>query len=332
MPLQIVRSGVLDNIQDNGRYGYSEFGINPSGAMDRFAARLANSLVGNPADKAVIEMHFPGPHAVFTEDALISITGADFSITINDEPLPRWHPVLVKKASVLQCHSLKKGARAYLAVHGGFFMDKWLDSFSTHLKGNAGGWKGRKLEKGDEIPFGYHEVDFRKLMQPGRNFRTLPWSPDTHTVYFPENEISFVPGREWALLDERSLNVMAEETFTISKQSDRMGYQLNSSPLSLNKSLELITTPVGFGTMQLLPGGQLIILMADHQTTGGYPRVGHVISAHLPRLAQLNAGDNIHFHQVDQLRAETELINQLKEMDNLHALCNSHLNNLLCAK
>src|SRR6476661_8216242 len=111
MPLLIIKPGLSDNIHDNGRYGYSKYGINPGGAMDRFAARLANSLVGNSADKALLEIHFPGPQALFTEDALISITGADFTPTLNEEPLPLWHPILVKKNTLLQFSAQKKGAR-----------------------------------------------------------------------------------------------------------------------------------------------------------------------------------------------------------------------------
>jgi antagonist of KipI len=332
MGLLIVKPGVLDLIQDKGRYGFSKFGISPGGVMDIFAGSLANSLAGNGADKPLLEIHFPGPSLIFTEDTLMSSTGADFSATINEEPFPAWHPVVVRKNSLLQFHALKKGARAYLAVHGGFYVDKWLDSFSTNLKAAAGGWKGRKLEKGDELPLGFHDLSFNKLLPSEKDFRVLPWSPDYLNIYDPAHEIWFTEGREWPMLTEASKEMLSSESFVITNQSDRMGYQLNANSISLSRQAELISTPVNFGTIQLLPGGQLIILMADHQTTGGYPKVGHVISAHLPRLAQLKAGEEIRFKKVDLPAAEAALIHMQKELKNLHALCIDHFNQLICAR
>jgi antagonist of KipI len=332
MPLQIIKPGLRDVIQDHGRFGYSEFGINPGGVMDRFAARLANSLVGNSVEKPVLEIHFPGPQLLFTEDALISITGADFSATINDEPFPLWHPVIVRKNTLLQFKARRSGARAYLATHAGFYTDKWLASAATNIKALAGGWRGRKLEKGDEIPFGFHTLNFTSFFKTEKNFRVLPWSPDVQDVYTPETTIFFLAGKEWDCLQADSQRQLEAVPYNISAHSDSMGYQLSGVALSLQQRLQCITSPVSFGTMQLLPGGQLIILMADHQTTGGYPRIGHVISAHLPKLAQLSAGESIHFTQVDLLTAEALFLYQLKELDNLHALCMEHLNDLLCAR
>ena len=332
MPLQIIKPGLLDVIQDHGRFGFSKYGINPGGVMDRFAAKMANTLVGNSAEKAVLEVHFPGPQALLTEDALISITGADFAVTINDDEIPLWHPVIVRKNTVLQFHTLKKGARAYLAVHAGFYVEKWLESFSTNIKAAAGGWKGRKLEKGDELPFGFHEVNFAAHLKTDKPFRVLPWSPDIQDVYYPEREVSFIAGKEWNLLQEASSIALEEQPFNITSHSDRMGYRLSGSPLLLKEPVECISDPVSFGTMQLLPDGQLIVLMADHQTTGGYPKIGHVISADLPKLAQLSAGDAIRFKQVDLHTAASLYLHQQKESENLHALCMDHLKNLLCGK
>ena len=332
MGLLILKPGVLDLIQDKGRYGFSKFGINPGGMMDVFAGSLANSLAGNSPDKPLLEIHFPGPSIIFTEDTLMSITGADFTATINEEPLPSWHPVMVRKNSLLQFHGLRKGARAYLAVHGGFYTDKWLGSFSTNLKAGAGGWKGRKLEKGDELPFGFHELVVSRFLSAEKDFRVLPWSPDYLDIYHPAEEIWFTEGREWPMLTEASMQKLSADNFLVTNQSDRMGYQLNGGPITLTRQAELITTPVNFGTIQLLPGGQLIILMADHQTTGGYPKVGHVISAHLPRLAQLKAGEQIRFKKVETAAAEAALIHMQKELKNLHALCIDHFNQLIWAR
>jgi antagonist of KipI len=332
MPLLIIKPGLLDIVQDHGRFGFSKYGINPGGVMDRFAARLANSLVGNSPEKPVLEIHFPGPQALLTEDALISVTGADFSATINDEEMPLWHPVIVQRNTLLQFHTHKKGARAYLAVHAGFYAEKWLESFSTNIKAAAGGWKGRKLEKGDELPFGFHELNFAAHLKNEKNFRVLPWSPDVRDVYHPERALSFIAGKEWKSLEDDSARKLEEESFQITANSDRMGYRLSGPRLSLKEPVECITSPVSFGTMQLLPDGQIIILMADHQTTGGYPKIGHIVSADLPKLAQLSAGDAVTFKQVELATAESLYIHQQKESENLHGLCMDHLNNLLCGK
>jgi antagonist of KipI len=331
MGLRVIKPGILDLIQDKGRYGFSEWGINPGGVMDIFAATLANSLAGNNGDKPVLEMHFPGPCLLFTEDALISVTGADFSVTLDEEPMPLWHPVLVRKNSLLQCHGLKNGARAYLAVHGGFYIERWLESCSTNLKAMAGGWNGRKLEKGDELPFGFHNLHFKKFIPGQKNFRVLPWSPDYYDIYTPPNEITFTAGYEYQRLDEESMVLVEEKNFIITNQSDRMGYQLAAKKLSLSTAIELVSSPVSFGTMQLLPHGQLIVLMADHQTTGGYPKIGHVCSADLPKLAQLKAGEEIRFKKIDHPVAEAAVVHMHKELKNLHALCLDHFNQLICA-
>src|SRR5688500_17372621 len=134
MSIVIIKPGILDTIQDLGRKGQGSFGINPGGAMDRFAAQLANVLTGNPINEAVIEIHYPGPQILFEEDAMIAITGADFTAGLNDEALPSCMPVLIRKNTILQFPVSRKGARAYLAVHGGFRIDKWLNSYSTNLK------------------------------------------------------------------------------------------------------------------------------------------------------------------------------------------------------
>ncbi|HEY4338125.1 MAG TPA: KipI antagonist, partial [Puia sp.] len=137
MAFSIIKPGLLDTIQDLGRHGFGNIGVNPGGAMDIYAAQVANLLVGNDQHEAVIEIHFPGPQILFEQNTLISITGADFSPTINDEKIPRWQPVVVRKNTVLHFPSLVQGGRCYLSVHGGYCLKKWLNSYSTNLKAVA---------------------------------------------------------------------------------------------------------------------------------------------------------------------------------------------------
>jgi len=153
MSLQIIKAGMLDSIQDGGRYGFQHLGINPSGAMDRYAMQVTNMLVGNDPGEAVIEMHFPASVFLFTQPALIALGGADFSASINGEPVPPLHPIIISKNDLLHFHKPLKGARAYLAIAGGLVIDKWLDSHSTNLKAAAGGYQGKALPKEDYIKF-----------------------------------------------------------------------------------------------------------------------------------------------------------------------------------
>ena len=153
MSIKIIKAGILDTIQDLGRHGYQHLGINPGGAMDKYAMQVTNSLVGNQPGEAVIELHFPASVFLFTQPALIALGGAEFSASINGEPVPNLHAIIVCKNDVLQFHRPLYGERAYLAMSGGLVIDQWMNSYSTHLKANAGGFHGRSLQKDDEILF-----------------------------------------------------------------------------------------------------------------------------------------------------------------------------------
>jgi len=330
MSLSIIKPGLLDTLQDLGRNGYGSWGINPGGVMDRYAAKVANLLVGNCECEAVMEVHFPGPQILFEQNTLIAITGANFSATVNDEEIPRWQPVVVRRNTVLQFSSLVEGARCYLSVHGGFCAEKWLNSYSTNLKAGVGGWHGQPLRKGDELPFKENTIYFAGLLKEENNFEALPWRVNTEKVYRWPHEIGFLPGHEWERLSTAAKESFTQNNFLIHPSSDRMGYQLKGVPLVMEQPVEMVSSAVSFGTVQLLPNGQMIVLMADHQTTGGYPRIAHVISAHLPKLAQLRPCDTIQFKPVDTVAAEDMLVAQQKELHILQRACMDHLNELVC--
>lgn len=330
MSLTIIKPGLLDTLQDLGRTGYSRLGINAGGVMDRYAAQLANMLVGNDPMEAVMEIHFPGAQFLFEQNTLISVTGADFTAMLNDEHIPLWHPIVVRKNTVLHFPKLQHGSRCYLAVHGGYCVNKWLNSYSTHLKAGAGGFHGRKLEKGDEIHFKESSIYFAGLLKPGKEYEVLKWKADTGSTYLHPHEIYIIKGNEWDQLTDQSQQDMLEDNFIIHPFSDRMGYQLKGADLLRENPTELVSSGVSFGTIQLLPDGQLIVLMADHQTTGGYPRIGHVISAHLPKLAQLRPSECIHFEVKDIATAENLLIAQQQELNILQRACLERLNHVVC--
>lgn len=330
MSFTVIKPGLLDTLQDTGRFGYGSVGINNGGAMDTYAARVANMLVGNSHREAVIEAHFPGPQILFEQNALICITGADFQPMLNDEVVPLWRPIVVRRNTILHFHRLLQGARCYIAVHGGLSVEEWLNSYSTNLKAGAGGYQGRRLEKDDELAFKENSVYFAGLLKEGRDYQVLRWRVDPTKTYKHAHELFITEGGEYAQLTETSKLDLLQNNFTIHPCSDRMGYHLRGVPLERNDKTEMLSSAVSFGTLQLLPDGQLIVLMADHQTTGGYPRVGHVITAHLPKLAQLRPSDAIQFKKVDQATAEELLFSQQRELAIIQHSCHDHLNELVC--
>jgi antagonist of KipI len=280
--------------------------------MDRYAASLANILVGNPMNDAVVEMHFPTSHIHFEIKTIIAITGANFYTTNNDLPIPNDRPIWVAENTVLHFQQPVSGARCYLAVWGGFKLSNWLDSNSTHLKAGAGGFNGRKLMHDDSLLFN-HSCPYMPE-DAGKHFDVLPFLMKPVDEPQADAPILTLPGNEWEWLTAESKKLLLSETFTISLHSDRMGYRLSGPGLQLSKHEELISSPVTFGTIQLLPDGNLIVLMADHQTTGGYPRIGHVISAHHSRLAQKKPGDQIRFQFTDIRSAESLLLEQQQHL------------------
>lgn len=302
---------MLTTLQDSGRTGYRSLGIGTGGAMDSFAASVSNFLVGNNDTAAVMEINYPAPEILFLKDALISLTGAGFSASVGDHPMPPWTPFLIKKDSVLKFNKPGSGSKAYLAVNGGWQAENWMGSCSTHLQVQAGGYSGRALQKGDELQFITAELKMDK--QPAWNISQF----ELDKIYRPLNIIRCVKSVEWELIDATSKNNFTRQQFAVSNQNDRMGYRLTGEKLCLEETIELISSPVDAGIIQLLPDGNLIVLMADHQTTGGYPRIASVIKADLPKFSQLIPGEQFNFLLVDMQVAEEESISMnslLKEI------------------
>ena len=325
MSLKIIKAGILDTVQDEGRFHYQQWGINPGGVMDRFSASLANALLGNELNNPVIELHFPASQFLFKQSCIICLAGADFSATINGVAVSNHQPLLLTANSLLSFTALQKGARCYLSIFNNLQLEKWLGSYSTNLKANAGGWKGRKLQKEDELSFSSLSLP-AKIME---DFLTLPWRYKEDEIL--SNEIEVIAGNEWAWLTTKNQTSFLNDHFTISNSSDRMGYRLQGEPLQQERQEQLVSSAVTFGTIQLLPNGQLIVLMADHQTTGGYPRIAHVTAVHLPRLAQRNPGDEVRFTLSSIEAAEEKWISQQHYLMQLQKTCNLKMQNWLHA-
>lgn len=327
MSLKIIKAGVLDTVQDMGRYGYQHWGINPGGAMDSFAIQIANMLLSNDKNEAVIEMHFPAATFLFEQDAIIAIGGADFLPTINGETIPLHRPVVINKNSILQFKELKNGARSYLAVKDGLRIQPWLNSCSTNLKAVAGGFLGRPLQQDDVLHF-KTQNDHTALLHGG-DMRVMHWKADTTWDIFTGDSIYVLPGNELNWLKEESKKNFIADSFRITSLSDRMGYRLSGTGLQVINKQELVSSAVSFGTVQLLPDGQLIVLMADHQTTGGYPRIAHVITAHYSKLAQMQPEEKINFKFTDIKTAEDLLLKQQQHLQQLENGCKFRLEQFL---
>ena len=288
MSVEVIKPGLLTTLQDAGRTGYASVGIHPTGAMDREALFLANALVGNADNTAAIEMHFPAAVFRFHQDALIAITGADWEPRINDEPISINQTTMIKAGSVFTCRRPNKGARSYLAIAGGFDIPIWLGSYSTDLSASAGGWMGRQLCTGDLIPFNKNISLRISKVEP---FQKAPITlSESHS-----STITLIPGPEFNWLGEDRYGQLLEQEFVVSPNSNRMGIRLKCNKPLTGKKETMISSAVLFGTVQLLPNGELIILMADHPTTGGYPRIAHLPYFEWSALAQKSTGDKIRF-------------------------------------
>lgn len=325
MSLLVIKAGLLDTIQDTGRKGYQHLGINTSGAMDTFSAQLANAMLGKALHEPVIEMHFPAPHFLFKEPTIICLTGANFQPVLDNKRLPLAHPVLVPRGAILHFERMVTGARCYLSTWHGWCLEQWMGSYSTNLKAGKGGWNGRALMTGDALPF--HSEQKLGACHSLREACILRWT--TNLAAGAEKELAFIPGNEWCWLTRPAQEIIVTQPFSITPESDRMGYRLSGTTLEVSRQQSLVSTAVNFGTMQLLPNGQLVILMADHQTTGGYPRVGHIASAHLPLLAQKRIHENVSFRPITLEAAQKEQADIDKNLRLLQYACKSKLEELL---
>ncbi len=311
MGISVIKPGLLSTIQDFGRQGYRKEGVTVSGAMDKLALQIGNLLLGNEESLAGIECTLTGPELLFDSDQLIVITGADLSAEVDQLPVKMWRPLFIKKNSILRFGTAIEGCRAYIAVAGGFDLPLILNSSSTYLKAAFGGYKGRALKKGDYIPFA--------LSYKGPQLKSS-WSVDLSKLYTfdPDPIVHIIEGPEYNWFSDLAKAELVEQDFQISVASDRMGYRLIGPEMKPDITRELLSSAVAFGTLQVTGDGSAILLMADHQTTGGYPRIAQVISADHTILAQLQPGMRIRFRLIslteahELLRARARQLKQLK--------------------
>jgi biotin-dependent carboxylase-like uncharacterized protein len=277
--IEVIRAGMQLTVQDLGRTGRRAEGVPLSGAADAFALRVANLLVGNPEDAAGLEFALVGPELRFARDAVVALAGAEF------EGLSAWRPLEVAAGASLKLGAATRGCRGYLAVSGGIDVAPVLGSRSTYVRGGFGGWAGRELKAHDVVPIGGERRPLR-----GR------WrvAPQLLPAYAGDVQLRVVAGAQAG----EFAPAWREASFTVSRQSDRMGIRLEGTALARLGSAELLSSPVAPGTVQVPPDGRPIILLADAQTIGGYPQLAHVATVDLPLVAQLRPGDTVRLREV----------------------------------
>jgi len=323
MSFKIIKPGLLDTIQDCGRWGYQHLGINVNGPMDLYSAKMANALLGNDLNTPVIEMHSPGATFLFEEATIICLTGSECRPELNAQPFAMHQPILVKKGSVLECKNGRQGTRSYLSVYRGIKTNQWLGSSSTNIK--IGEMCGQALKAGDRIEWKHH-LSISNF-QPGISILPLHWKAEGLSKR--SSPLSCLPGQEWSVLTKEAQHLFRTAPFYISPISDRMGIRLMGVALEQGPIKSKLSSAVTFGTIQLLPDGGLIVLMADHQTTGGYPVIATVISAHLPYLAQCPVKESIRFSIATLEEAEQQLYAQQVLLEDLQQACISRIEHIL---
>jgi antagonist of KipI len=285
MAIQIIKKGIADTIQDIGRYGYQHFGIQSNGYLDYQSAKLANFILGNPLNGPVFEIHFPASSFCFTCNYTICISGANFVPVLNEKSIAINRPIEVKQNDILQFLKPIEGRVAYIAIQGKINEEAWLNSHS---------YFANSIQK---------DAQFEWEASPSISNQFLKNSEllsneiinEMHSPIFSTGPIQFIPGPAWKDLTEASQKVFLSTEYHIGMQANRMGYPLKGALLQLNKPNQYLSAAVTRGTLQLLPNGELMVLMADHQTIGGYANLGQIILVDLPRLAQASNQTSIHF-------------------------------------
>lgn len=306
--IEIITPGILTTVQDFGRVGVMKNGFTQNGAMDRYSMTVANRLCGNCDSAPVLEMTVLGVTARFTQDTVVCVSGADFGTKINDKPIKRNKAYKINKGDILSMGAAKSGMRAYLAVAGGIVGEYVFGSASTNLKFAFGGHFGKKLQSGDVLSIGTGAFPLGEIDK---------WEiPESE--YSKDAQLRVVLGPQNEMFTDEDIRLFLSQEYEVNAQSDRMGIRLSGEPLKSKNGMDIISDGIVFGSVQVPNSGEPIILMADHQTTGGYAKIATVISVDLPRASQLSVGNTVRFKSVTVEEAEQEAKKQKRFFDNLY--------------
>jgi biotin-dependent carboxylase-like uncharacterized protein len=321
MSLRVLKPGLHSTLQDRGRHGYQHLGVPVSGAMDEFSHRVANILVGNADDAATLEITLQGPRLQFDDDTLIALCGGELSPQVGGQAVPQGRPVRVPAGAVLEFGACTAGCRAYLAVRGGFAVPPVMGSRSTYDTARLGGLQGRALRQDDVLAVGAAAGAGGPALDraPGRSGNAIAfpkWALNQHIEQLGRAPqiVRILPGRTWEDFPAPARATLLGETFRIGADSNRMGFRLDGPKIEAGQALEVLSGAVGFGTIQVPPGGQPIVLMADRQTVGGYPRIAEVAGVDLHLLAQLKPGDRLRFEETTLAAAQAPYLKREREI------------------
>lgn len=305
MGLEVLRAGLQSTVQDQGRFGYAHLGVSASGAADNFSLIIGNILVGNPKHYAGIEMTIIGDKYRFKSDAYIALTGSEFEAELDNNSIPFWKRLLIKKGQILDIRSTKNGARCYLCVAGGINIKDVMGAKTTHLTSGIGGLHGRILKKLDELDFGLLDDSIKPIQNLNDSITT-----DTKII-------KVTKGVQWSWFDKNQKNKLFQHQYQVEELSNRMGLRLFGNAIKTNRENEITTAGISLGSIQIPGGGQPIISFVEHQTTGGYPIIANVISADIRKVGQLKAGDCFQFELISLGSAEKLKVDQEKFIHNL---------------
>jgi antagonist of KipI len=310
MSLKIIKPGFFSTLQDQGRWGFQSFGVPVSGVMDEEALTRVNLLVGNDEKSAVFEFTMHGAEIELGDDALIALSGGGAHVFYDGKELPFNRPIHLRKGFVLKFMLSLEGCRSYLSIAGGLEVNEVMNSASTYTPSKLGGIGGRTLKAGDEIRFknklSLLSTKIKDSLPLDQNVVSIArWSLGKKTY---SKNIRFIKGPEWDWFPVFDRHMITQSEFLILPSSNRIGYKLKGESLQRTSKQELISTAVAKGTIQCTPDGTMIVLMADCQTTGGYPRIATIISADLSACAQKKIGDTMQFTEVSFAEAEQLLL------------------------
>ncbi len=290
--LEVLDPGLLTTVQDAGRKGWARYGVPPSGPLDEAAFTAANDLAGNPPDAAALEITLTGPALRVGRECLIAVCGAEFELWVGVLPVPLWHAVYVRAGQIVTFGARRSGARAYLAVSGGIALPPFLGSQATYLPGGFGGLDGRALRAGDRLPLG------AAIMRNPAQSAGRVWPVERRPPYTPQPTLRVVLGPQDDYFTAEGIATFLDSAYQLTPEADRMGARLQGPPIAHRGPTGIVSDGVVTGSVQAPPDGQPIVMLADHQTTGGYPKIATVIRADLPLLAQCLPGDRVRFAAV----------------------------------
>ena len=293
--LEILSPGLMTTVQDDGRYGYQAYGVSPAGPMDARAFHLADLLAGNPQNTAALELCVTGPEIRVNTNTTVALCGADFGMRIDGVPVPSYAGVPVKKGQVISFTPARRGRYGYLAFRGGIYVPEVMGSRATLMKNQLGGVSGRKLAVGDRLKLGFGLLS-------GGALRRLP--AEVPAAKEETVTLRVVKGPQDDMFTKESLRYFFNHGAVVTDACDRQGARLQARPLEFTGAKDIVSDGISFGAIQVPGDGQPILLLADRQTTGGYAKLGTVITADLGKAGQLMPGQQVRFVEVSPETAE----------------------------